>query len=278
MLNVHSRRTAIVTITLLVALGFGGRADAGSVIFIDSCQTLSIPNTVYKLTQDVTAPVGGTCFLIAASRIMVDLQGHTVSAGMMSLSGVLGFGSADLAVIKNGTVSGFSVGAIVLLANRVSVLGVTVAGANVDGVNIGVGIDVRGDQALIKECDASSASTGIRVTGSRAQVQQCQVHGTGQGINVAANGSIVTMNIVDGNSSGISYFGNGTVSSNTVTNNSNEGIFAEATALITHNVASDNGEDYRIVCPSTITYNESTNGFPASYILEGDGCHTAHND
>jgi len=30
--------------------------------------------------------------------------------------------------------------------------------------------------------------------------------------------------------------------------------------------------------PRDVTYNDSTNGFPASYELTGNGCHTANNN
>ena len=72
----HRPRTAIITITLLAALGFAVRADAGAVT-IDTCQTLSIPNTVYKLTADLTST--GDCLIVAADKITIDLQGHTIA-------------------------------------------------------------------------------------------------------------------------------------------------------------------------------------------------------
>jgi len=49
--------------------------------------------------------------------------------------------------------------------------------------------------------------------------------------------------------------------------------------LVTGNVALNNGpEDYRAQCPSTVTNNDSTNRFPASYRLEGNGCHVVNNN
>ena len=73
-----------------------------------------------------------------------------------------------------------------------------------------------------------------------------------------------------------------TISFNTASNNAGRGISAGSGSghLVTGNVALNNALDldYEINCPSTVTNNDSTNGFPASYDLQGTGCHTANND
>ena len=73
-----------------------------------------------------------------------------------------------------------------------------------------------------------------------------------------------------------------TISFNTASNNPGAGIRTAFGSghLVTGNVALNNalGLDYSISCPSTVTNNASTNGFPASYDLEGTGCKTVGNE
>jgi parallel beta-helix repeat protein len=76
-----------------------------------------------------------------------------------------------------------------------------------------------------------------------------------------------------------------TVSLNTASNNGRGGIDVAATFsggtghLVTWNVALNNGGfDFAVNCPSNVTNNDSTNGFPTSYDLIGTGCNTVNND
>ena len=93
------------------------------------------------------------------------------------------------------------------------------------------------------------------------------------------------MNTANANLDGIVVEGNKcTVSYNTASNNGFVGIEADGTGhLITQNVAMNNGSlfgeplDYQINCPSTVTNNTSTNGFPTSYEIFGTDCHLANN-
>src|SRR4029077_20714917 len=50
---------------------------AGTGVLLRGCGTLSQPNTVYVLQNDVSAP--GTCFSIQGSFITLNLNGHTVT-------------------------------------------------------------------------------------------------------------------------------------------------------------------------------------------------------
>ena len=55
----------------------------------------------------------------------------------------------------------------------------------------------------------------------------------------------------------------------------------EARNMVTHNVALNNTIDYVTRCPSDVTNNTSTNGFPASYLSTGNpptSCHFVNND
>jgi hypothetical protein len=85
----------------------------------------------------------------------------------------------------------------------------------------------------------------------------------------------VSYNTASNNSVGISALGSGHLVTHNVAlnNNSNVGCLGVSpSCLVALNV------DFEIDCPSTVTYNDSTNGFPASYVLNGTGCHTANNN
>jgi hypothetical protein len=269
-----SIRIALMAVAIVTALAGADRASAAGAVNIDSCQTLSIPNTVYKLTTDLTSC--GFCLIVAADRITMDMQGHSITSPCQSLPGITDLEKGfDLITVKNGSISGFSQGVHLVSSTRVSVLGIKVQG----GV---VGI-VTGSHGLVKSSEVSGAGIGIEIDGDRGQVQQSNAHHNSQGIVVQGDKSLVTMNTANFNSGvGIQVRGTkGTVSYNTASRNGTAGITAIVASdhLITRNVALNNGlVDYGISCPSDVTFNESTDGFPTSYNLFGTGCHTANND
>jgi hypothetical protein len=154
---------------------------------------------------------------------------------------------------------------------------------------------VVGPQGLVKGSEASGNKVGIEV-GPRGQVQQCNSHdNVFAGITGFGDNCLITANTANSNTEfGIvtgppaeppGASGNRcTVSFNTANDNGRIGIDAGASFggtghLVTGNVALDNGEfDYAVLCPSTVTNNDSTNGFPASYLLFDIGCHTVNNN
>jgi hypothetical protein len=78
---IHFDIGAIVTPQLLAAFAALGTmtcvASAGAAELIDSCGTLSTPGKVYALAQDLTSC--GTCLVVSADRITIDLKDHTIS-------------------------------------------------------------------------------------------------------------------------------------------------------------------------------------------------------
>src|SRR5262249_42832971 len=106
-----------------------------------TCQTLSIPNTVYKVTADLTS--SGDCLVVAADKITIDLQGHSIIGhGQTRRIGIIDILDQpnDLILIKNGTISGYG-GGIVLASSRVSVIAVSAIN------NVAWGIFILGDLA-----------------------------------------------------------------------------------------------------------------------------------
>lgn len=100
--------SAVVVVAAMFTLPAVARA--GGVIPISACGTLSSPGTVYTLTRDIASACDDSCLLIAADRIAVDLQGHTVTSGCaLDGVGIAGDGR-DAIVARNGTVTGFATG------------------------------------------------------------------------------------------------------------------------------------------------------------------------
>src|SRR5262245_8531373 len=91
-------------IALMLIFAPGTAAHAAGVINIVSCQTLTTPNTVYRLTTDLTSC--GDCLVVAADKITIDLQRRSITAstacsGMGAAITDLGTGR-DVVVVKNG--------------------------------------------------------------------------------------------------------------------------------------------------------------------------------
>lgn len=147
------------------------------------------------------------------------------------------------------------------------------------------GMEIRGNQSLIKSSTVSFKEIGIFATGDRAQVEQSTANNN-RNVGISADPNcLVTKNTANENGSnlpgwGIIAYAGCTVSYNTARNNTAYGIYAsETTTLITHNTAVKNSvSDFHLACPSNVTYNTSTNGFPASYMLLGNGCKTVGNE
>ena len=129
------------------------------------------------------------------------------------------------------------------------------------------------------------------VAGERCTVSHNDANGNDiRGIAVGTK-SLVTSNAANNNSLlGITVSCPSTVTNNTATGNdlattpskgTGRGITARDGSghLVTGDVALNNalGLDYAIDCPSTVTNNESSNGFPASCDLVGPGCRTVNN-
>jgi parallel beta-helix repeat protein len=286
---------AVVLVTTLAAVD---RASAAGAVLIDACQTLSDANTTYKLTTDLTSC--DSCLIVANDKITIDLQGHSITSTCTSTSQSERSAVTDqrntfnVITIKNGFVSRYDFGVFLQTSTRVSVLAVTAS-------NNGAGI-VAGPQSLVKGSEAFRNGIGISV-GPRGQVQQSNSHDNGSvGIFTSGDNCLITASTANGNVfAGILVESKRcTISFNTANNNRGPGISAGAADsgsghLVTHNVALNNNSivgclgvsaclvnssniDFRIGCPSTVTDNDSTNGFPASYDLQGTGCHTTNNN
>src|SRR5262249_22739561 len=159
--------------------------------------------------------------IVAANKITIDLQSHSVTGTTGGNAGISDQGSSfDVIVVKNGAVGGYAVGVFLASSTRVTVLAVT-ANENRDfGIRTG-------DQSLVKSSTASFNDVHGIFVGDHSQVQQCVANNNGSDGIVAGNNCLVTMNTANNNGEeGITTLGNCTVSFNTANDNSDDGIDA----------------------------------------------------
>jgi hypothetical protein len=104
----------------------------------------------YHLAEDITAPAEGAAVVIAASEVIIDLQGHTITGPGMGIDQpAFAFAAAEemdleSATIRNGTIREFPTSAI----NLPKAAGVVVHDMIVQYV-AGIAVDV-GDEAIIR--------------------------------------------------------------------------------------------------------------------------------
>ena len=266
-------------------------ADAGQVKVISACQTLGDADTVYRLANDIGSC--GDCLFVTNNRITIDLQGHSIrstcpNGGRVGAAITDNFAPLDVITVKNGTITGYDAGVLLAGTSRASVLSVTTRNHSFNGVWLG-------PHALVKFTESSGNAYGIEV-GAFGQIEHSSAHNNAiVGLLATGGNCLITRNTANFNGVGIQT-GNGlrigdrcTVTHNTASDNTFTGIDAGATFggvghLVTRNVTLANGlgefgvGDYVINCPSTVTYNTSTNGFPESYDLVGNGCQTVGNE
>jgi hypothetical protein len=214
---------------------------------IEKCRTIDRPGS-YKLVNDLTfSGTTGTCLLITARFVTIDLAGFTISgpgnpnpfSGNTTTAIAAGNDTAGIAV-RNGSISGFIVG--------VNLGG---GGSIVEGLRIfgGPGISSLG----------IGVATGI-VKGNTVD----HIGGLpGQGVGISATG-IVTGNYVTGSRVGGIEVGQGsTVIGNTSTDNNGGPGFG-----------------INVACPSNVTNNTAVNnGLFAglNLVLNGNGCNSTNN-
>lgn len=270
------RRLALLALALGTAFAWTPAVHAAGVVNFSTCQTLSGPNTTYRLTANLTSC--GDCLVVAADKITIDLQNYTLTGtcdGSAITDHDIGY---DVITIKNGTITGYSDG-IALSSARTTIIGVE------SSHNANAGFFLRGNNAVLKSCVANSNQVGIVIVADRGQVQQCDASGNrSAGIDMGlGTRCLVTMNSANNNLDGIETGTDCTTSYNTAIGNVRYGIqlsFGGPNSLITQNTAMANtNNDFHIRCPADVTFNTSSAGFPASYTLRGPAvCHTANNE
>ena len=202
----HSRRTSRLTGDLsaqakCAAHGRGDRRHGRGADLGECCQRrrrrlhliLSDPEHTehLKLTADLASC--GDCLVVASNRITIDLQGHSITGDCESSAGVTDGGIArDWTVVKNGSISSFTVGVLLASSRRNQVQNIQVM-TNVIGIWAGT-------DSLVKSCSATSNSVfqdedgyGI-IVGDRSQVEGCDASFNGRVGILAGNHCLITRN------------------------------------------------------------------------------------
>ncbi len=187
------KRMAAAVLGLAVAAwALPGLAMDG-VFEITGAGTLTNPGS-YRLTRDISI-FGGSCLVIAADDVRLDLNGHQVYGGVVigAHSGAIvqASGVANLTVL-NGTVSGGWGPGIAATGTGARVMSVRVH--NCTGSAI-----VLGDDAAVTDCTAFSNTLGsvtgaVIRAGDNSRVENCMVldnsGGSYSGIDVGDRGAV----------------------------------------------------------------------------------------
>jgi hypothetical protein len=212
---------------------------------IEKCQTIDKPGS-YKLVKNLTftvPPNGGSCLLITADFVTIDLAGFSIS-----FSGPMGFSSGISVMPPSGG----------------TLVGITVRNGSISSVSpgqISAGVDLGGAIGSIVE-GLHVSSTGLTGIAAAGIVKGNTVTGVTHpnAVGISATG-LVTGNYVSGNRNGMTIgafrLGGSTVIGNTVTDNAGFGI--------------------RVDCPSNVTDNTAVNNGFGNLVLNGEGCNNTNN-
>lgn len=146
-------------------------SDAGTVFRIATSGS-------YYLTENITLPAGKSGIGIAAENVTVDLNGFTITASSSSSQGVIAYGGAKRAIVRNGRVrnafyAGVALGADGLVEDVI----VDMVGSTNEAI-------VVGDRGVIRRCTTtggSFASVGNGSTVDDCSATTCSVGVYGSG-------------------------------------------------------------------------------------------------
>jgi hypothetical protein len=217
-------------------------------IEIDTCQTISQPGS-YKLVNNLTfTGTTGTCLLITASFVTINLAGFTISGpgtGAIPVAAIAAStqnpaeGEPVGIAVRNGSISGFHIG--VSLGDNSIVEELRVVGPGMLGV---VGINAMG---IVR-------GNTVRSFGGGA---------SGTGVGISAGG------IVTGNFVGVSFMGE----------SNGHGMEIGQGSTVIGNTALDNRVGgITVLCPANVTDNTAIGAPPGSnLVLNGTGCNNTNN-
>jgi hypothetical protein len=213
-------------------------------IEIEKCQTIEQPGS-YKLVNNLTAPAGGVCLVIAASFVTIDLAGFTIS-GSGTGSSTMGTGAGIRAEPNSNG----------------SLFGIAVRNGSISTSGLAAALDLSSAEGSIVE--------GLRVAGIAAQ----------SGPAIAANG-IVKGNTVVGfggtPGAGAAIFATGTVTGNYVSDNRHGMDIGPGSTVIGNTVSNNAETGIHVGCPSNITDNTAVNNGEFNLELSGTGCNNTNN-
>ena len=191
---------------------------------------------------------GGTCLVIDADHVTIDLHGHVITGGAdLTATGISGSATIDVR-IQNGSIRGFD-NAIGLRAEHV-----VVSGLSLDDNNSGVFL---GSYAEVRNSHFSRTHFGVAVqAGDGSTLDACTFNANDIAAFVGA-GSRVTNNVSRrANQDGITAGARSIVIGNNVFDTMDEGLKVGPHSTIMNNNSFGNGtEDLIITCPSNVIGN-----------------------
>lgn len=175
----------------------------------------------YYLTGDIVGESGKHGILIAASNVVIDLNGFRLLGVPGSLNGIHMQAIGGSIVVRNGTIASWGGDGMLVRASNGAIENIH------SRFNGGWGI-----------FNPSSAST--RITGCSAVQNGASIADSG-GISVLEGATIESCQARTNTGSGIRCGGGATISGNTAVSNTGDGILASAGAVITQNSSYTNG-------------------------------------
>jgi parallel beta-helix repeat protein len=174
----------------------------------------------YRLTGNLTAPLGTDGIDVTAPIVTIDLNGFSISGnGSVGINAAVG----DVTV-ENGTITGFATG---VNLGKFGIVRNVHADANGSGISVG-------DNSVVEDCTAnnSTATTGAAISCTGVCViSRNTASGNAKldGIECVGNGCLISGNTANANTTGIHCLGSGClISGNTMFNNAT-GISASDT-------------------------------------------------
>jgi parallel beta-helix repeat protein len=284
-------KTALALAAVLL-LGIGAISPAAHAAgTISACPTTITSSGKWTVTTNLTAAAGVNCITVAADRVVIDLQGYTITGSGFS-SGVITDGSRNNIIVANGTIIGFNqaINLCPAACTYITVSHVTVMNTGFSG------IDISGDYGVVSDTQANSNGTyGIYFYGNYNTVYNTVANNNGQygiaflqsssnntvsnspaygnGIDgmifAGSNNTVVDSQAVGNGQHGMNFnVANNTITDSQANNNKADGILIGGSEnLLTGNVANSNGSvGISVVCPGNL-YGNIANGNPGGNIV-----------
>ena len=214
-IELSARRLTVALFTLLMIGGLCGHASAQTAV--SSCQTLSASGN-YFLTSNLSTT--GSCLVIAAPNVAIDLKGHTITGGGGSKTNGIADdgGDRDYAIIANGKIQHFDTGINLSTSGSAIISNINASNNGSEGIfikeccntlnsvtadNNVVGIKIESDDSSLTKIQATGNSNGgVLITECcNTLVGSTVSNNTGIGVEMESGGdSFVVASKVEKNS------------------------------------------------------------------------------
>ncbi len=244
---------SLITVILLTSLVYSNAMAAGPKK-INKCMTINKSGSyVVNKNLQATRKTAGSCIVIDADFVTLDLNGFTLKGlGDGTGNGVGDNGAPHSGiVVRNGMITEFENGIEFSPRSNSTVENIRALNNDRVGINVSSGSIVTANTA------SNNGSIGILV----------------------GFGSIVAGNTASGNGHhGINVGTRSTVTGNRVSNNDKNGLHIGLYSTVTRNIASGNSANgMKLFCPSNIIGNTATGNNDQNIALSMAGCRLSDN-